>query len=103
MTYASFLENIFKVFYQIIDNHLKIRHIAMTKKLMEFTEEMQLTHQDLLRIKGGKMDGGPGELVDDDIDMPDLSSVAPGPGELVDDDIDMPDLTMNFLANLSKI
>lgn len=75
----------------------------MRKKLMDFTEEMLLSPQELLRIKGGNIDGGPGEVVDDDIDMPDLTSFTPGPGELVDDDIDMPDLSMNFLSNLIKI
>ena len=48
------------------------------------------------------MDGGPGEIVDDDIDLPDLIALTPGPGDTVDDDIDLPDLTLNFLNILSN-
>jgi hypothetical protein len=74
----------------------------MRKKLMNFTKELKLTHRDLQQIKGGRMDGGPGEIVDDDIDLPDMTAFTPGPGDTVDDDIDLPDLTLNFLNILSN-
>ncbi|MCK4676671.1 MAG: hypothetical protein KAT48_00945 [Bacteroidales bacterium] len=74
----------------------------MRKKLMNFTKELKLTYRDLQQIKGGRMDGGPGEIVDDDIDLPDMTAFTPGPGETVDDDIDLPDLTLNFLNILSN-
>jgi len=83
---------IFLFFLEIIKLNSKY-HRKMKKKIFDFTTEKQLTHAELLQIKGGRFLLGPDDLVDDDIDMPDLT-LATGPDELVDDDIDMPDISL---------
>jgi hypothetical protein len=67
----------------------------MKKRLVDFEKEAQLNHIELSKIKGGYARRGPDDdLVDDDIDIPNLT-LAPGPDDdLVDDDIDIPNLTL---------
>jgi hypothetical protein len=65
----------------------------MKKRLIDFNPEKHLSNSELFQIKGGRFRRGPDDLIDDDIDIPDLT-LTPGPGDLVDDDIDIPDLTM---------
>jgi len=74
----------------------------MKKKNQHFATDFHvLARKELHLLRGGKFSRGPGDLVEDDIDMPDLVN-APGPGDLVEDDIDMPDLTYGFIRQLKQ-
>ncbi len=65
----------------------------MKTSLFNLSEAQQLSTNEMLNIRGGRMAFGPGDTVADDIDMPDITA-APGPGDTVADDIDMPDITL---------
>ena len=74
----------------------------MKKKLIDFKSDHHLSHNELYQIKGGRVRRGPEDLVDVDIDIPDLTlSAIRGPGELVDDDVDIPDLTLGAITRRS--
>jgi len=67
----------------------------MKTKNFENFKENRLNSDELYNILGGRIRRGPGDLVVDDVDMPELT-LAPGggPGDLVVDDVDMPELTL---------
>jgi hypothetical protein len=65
----------------------------MKRKINELGDLTPLSMMEMNDIRGGFFRTGPGDVVADDIDIPDLRS-ATGPGGVVEDDIDIPDLDM---------
>ncbi len=65
----------------------------MKRKINEIVDLTPLNVMEMHAIRGGFFRTGPGDVVVDDIDIPDLRT-ATGPGGVVEDDIDIPDLDM---------
>lgn len=68
-------------------------HIDMKKLMIGLKSENLLNLMDMYAIRGGFLRTGPGDVLDDDVDTPNIK-LASGPGTVMDDDVDVPNLRM---------
>ena len=65
----------------------------MKKQMMDLNGENLLSVMEMNAIRGGFLRTGPGDVLDDDVDTPNIK-LATGPGTVLDDDVDVPNLSM---------